>query len=73
MSILFDDQVALFDDPAYTFDGEPVGGSVSASAAEIAAAVLAALQATTIPVDIKKVNSRTITGTGVPGDSMRVL
>jgi hypothetical protein len=41
------------------------------SAGDIAAAVLAALNATTIPVDVKKVNSVTITGAGVPGNSMR--
>ena len=72
MSILFDDPVALFDDPNYTFDGEPVGGSGTyPSAAEIAAAVVAALQATSIPVDVKKINSVTLTGAGVAGNPMR--
>lgn len=39
--------------------------------ADIAAAVLAALQSATIPVNVQAVNGRVITGSGVPGDSMR--
>ena len=39
------------------------------SASDIAAAVLAALNATTIPVDIKQVNSVPIKGSGVVGDT----
>lgn len=39
------------------------------SASDIAAAVLAALNATTIPVNIKQVNSVPIKGSGVVGDT----
>lgn len=39
------------------------------SAADIAAAVMAALNATTIPVNIKQVNSVPIKGSGVVGDT----
>lgn len=42
-------------------------GGVDYSA--LAAAVLAALNATTIPVNIKKVNDTNLTGTGVEGDT----
>ena len=42
-----------------------VGGS-GPSAADIAAAVLAALNATTIPTDVRKVNGDTIIGHGIP-------
>jgi len=45
------------------------GGSSGPTAGEIAAAVLAALNATTVPVDVRKVNGATITGTGVAGDT----
>lgn len=41
------------------------------SAGEIAAAVLASLQSAILPVNVKQVNDVTLTGTGVPGDSMR--
>ena len=47
-----------------------VGGS-SATPQEIAAAVLSALNATTIPVEVKKINGVTLQGGGVPGNSMR--
>lgn len=47
-----------------------VGTSVPApTAAENAAATLAVLEATTIPVDIKQVNSIPIKGAGVTGDT----
>ena len=39
--------------------------------AEISAAVLLALNATTIPVEVKKINGVTLQGGGVPGNSMR--
>ena len=52
------------------FSTTAVGGS-GPSAESIAAAVLSALQATTIPVNIKAVNDKLITGSGVTGDSMR--
>ncbi len=42
-----------------------VGGS-GPSAADIAAALLAALNATTIPTDVRKVNGDTIIGHGIP-------
>ena len=38
---------------------------------QIAAAVLAALNATTIPVDARKMNGSTICGTGTTGDKWR--
>lgn len=41
------------------------------SAESIAAAVLAALQATTIPVNIKQVNDVTVQGAGTPANPMR--
>lgn len=47
------------------------GGSTGPSASEIADAVLAALNATTIPVDAKKMNGATIAGTGQPSDLWR--
>jgi hypothetical protein len=46
------------------------GGSVP-TAAQNAAAVLAAAQATPIHADVQRVNNVEIVGTGVPGDSMR--
>lgn len=46
------------------FTTTAVGGS-GPSAADIAASILAALQATTIPVDVRKNNGILITGTGV--------
>lgn len=51
--------------------GYSTEGGAGPSAAEIAAAVLTALQGTTIPVDVKRVNSVSLTGSGVPGDPMR--
>ena len=47
------------------------GGSSGATASEIASAVLAALNATTIPVNTKKINDVVITGTGVAGNTWR--
>lgn len=50
------------------------GGALTLSPADIAAiaaAVVAALGATTIPVDVRKVNAIALTGTGAPGDPMR--
>ena len=47
-----------------------VGGS-GPSASDIAAAVLAALNATTIPVDVKKINAVTLTGAGISANPMR--
>ena len=52
------------------FSTTAVGGS-GPSAESIAAAVVSALQGTTIPVNIKAVNDKLITGSGVTGDSMR--
>ena len=44
------------------------GGSTAPSASEVANAVLAALQGTTIPVDVRKINAVTVEGSGVTGD-----
>ena len=41
-------------------------GSTGPSASDIAAAVMAALNATTIPTDVRKVNGDTIIGHGIP-------
>ena len=41
------------------------------TAADIAAATLAALQASAIPVNVQRVNGVLLQGTGTPGDSMR--
>jgi len=51
--------------------GIATGGASGPSAAEIAAEVLAVLNATTIPVDAKKMNGSTITGNGTAGDLWR--
>lgn len=50
--------------------GTMTGGSMP-SAESIAAAVLAALQATTIPVNVTQVNHVTLQGSGIPADPMR--
>lgn len=47
------------------------GGSIGPTAAEIAAEVMAALNATTIPVDAKKMNGATIAGSGIESDQWR--
>lgn len=46
--------------------GISTSGSTGPSAADIAAALLAALNATTIPTDVRKVNGDTIIGHGIP-------
>ena len=46
-----------------------LGLNAGPSAADIAAALLAALNATSIPVNIKQVNSVPIKGSGVVGDT----
>lgn len=48
--------------------GIETGSGGGATASEVAAAVLAALQATTIPVNIKKVNDLVVDGTGTELD-----
>lgn len=48
----------------------PEGGSYP-SAESVAAAVLAALQGTTIPANIKQVNDVTVQGAGTPANPMR--
>jgi hypothetical protein len=48
--------------------GISTSGGSGPSAAAIAAEVLAVLQATAIPVDVKAVNSTPLTGSGVVGD-----
>lgn len=52
------------------FSTTAVGGS-GPSAESIAAAVLAALQGTTIPANIKQVNDVTVQGAGTPANPMR--
>jgi hypothetical protein len=51
--------------------GISTSGSSGPSASEIAAEVLAALQGTAIPVNVKRVNDVLLQGVGVPGNSMR--
>lgn len=53
--------------------GISTSGGSGPSAADVAAAVVAALNATAIPVNIKQVNDVVIQGAGVPGNSMRPL
>ena len=48
--------------------GISTSGSTGPSAADIAAEVLAALQATTLPVNVKQVNDTPLVGAGVPGN-----
>ena len=48
----------------------PEGGSYP-SAESIAAAVVSALQGTTIPVNVTQVNHVTLQGSGIPADPMR--
>ena len=47
------------------------GGGTYPTTAEISSAVVSALRATTIPVDVKKINAVTLAGAGVSGDPMR--
>lgn len=51
--------------------GYSTSGSTGPSAAEIVADVLAALNATTIPVDVQKMNSADIIGDGTEADPWR--
>ena len=51
--------------------GISTSGSTGPTASAIAAEVLAALQATTIPVNVKAVNSTPLAGTGASGDEWR--
>jgi hypothetical protein len=44
---------------------------ISGDTASIVASVLAALNSTTIPVDLRKINNTTVVGTGTSGDSWR--
>ena len=48
--------------------GISTSGSTGPRAADIAAEVLAALQATTLPVNVKQVNDTPLVGAGVPGN-----
>ena len=48
--------------------GISTNGSTGPSASDIANAVLAALNATTIPVDVQKIKSQPINGSGSPAD-----
>lgn len=51
--------------------GISTSGGSGPSAESIAAAVLAALNATTIPVDVQKMNSTTVLGDGSPDNKWR--
>ena len=51
--------------------GYSTTGTTGPSAESIAAAVVAALQATTIPVNVTKVHNVVLTGSGTPADPMR--
>ena len=51
--------------------GISTSGSTGPTAESIAAAVLAALNATTIPVDTRKMNGAPVIGTGLVGDDWR--
>lgn len=51
--------------------GIATSGSTGPTAAAIAAEVIAALNATTIPVDAKKMNGSSVVGTGTTGDPWR--
>ena len=53
------------------YTGALIVGGAYPTPAEISAAVLSALNATAIPVDVKKVNGVTLQGAGVTGNSMR--
>ena len=52
------------------YTGTMTGGS-GPTAEQIAAAVLATLQATTIPVDVTRINHVTLAGAGTEDDPMR--
>lgn len=52
--------------------GISTSGSTGPTAAEIAAEVLAQLNATTIPVDVQKINSIELAGSGTALDPMRL-
>jgi hypothetical protein len=51
--------------------GISTSGSTGPSASDIADEVMARLAATTIPVDVKKINAVTLTGAGTSGNPMR--
>lgn len=51
--------------------GISTSGGGGATAAEVADEIMARLAATTIPVDVKKINAVTLTGAGTGGDPMR--
>lgn len=53
--------------------GIATSGSTGPTAESIAAAVLAALNTTTIPVDMRKTNNVTIIGNGTEGDKFRSI
>ena len=62
----------IYDNPIITYDGAPTDAFFAQLLAKVEATPLAtvtALQATTIPVNIKQVNSVPIKGSGVVGDT----
>lgn len=65
-------EIVLTPPSAYGYGTASGGGSISqGDIAAIAAAVLATLNATTIPVDVKKMNSAIVTGDGQESDPWR--
>ena len=62
----------IYDNPIITYDGAPTDAFFVQLLAKIEAtpgATVTALNATTIPVNIKQVNSVPIKGSGVVGDT----
>jgi hypothetical protein len=51
--------------------GISTSGGSGPTAEQIASAVMAALNATTVPVDVKKMNGAQVVGTGSAGDKWR--
>ena len=61
----------IYDNPLITYDGAPTDAFFVQLLAKVEATPLAtvtALNATTIPVDIRKVNNIKVKGTGTPAD-----
>ena len=57
--------------PGIAIGYSTTGGTSGPSAESIAAAVLAAISATTIPVEVKKINGVILAGSGTEADPMR--
>jgi hypothetical protein len=65
------EDLALITDAVWNAAARTLTTSLDPSTAQIVAAVVAALQATTIPVDTKKMNGADVIGTGAEGDPWR--